>query len=313
MPLRRDKTQPQPEFDAGLTMAETRTRSRKLVVAGFLLALCAGVGSYVLLVRAQQSVATTTVPHISVVVAAKSIPARTSITPDDLAVRDVVADGTNAQGTFQSADEVVGRISSVAILQGQMVTSNLFAFSAAAGGIAILSPGESVTPDSPIWRASSLSVPDERAVGGQITAGAHVDIFVTTNISISPQLTAAGQLYSDKSTKIVYQDIPVLSKVGNLYVIKVTEQIAEEIAHLQASGGASFSLALRPDIDTRTVDGSKFGATTNIVIERYGLPAPQVYPQPGQAVNVGPAVVPPTPIPTPVQALVATPAPSATP
>lgn len=98
-----------------------------------------------------------------------------------------------------------------------------------------------------------------------------------------------------------------------MYVIKVTEQVAEEIAHLQASGNASFSFALRPYSDKRAVDASKLGATTNIIIQRYALPVPQVYPQPGQAINTGPAIVPPTPNPTPVQAVVTSPAPSATP
>ena len=71
-------------------------------------------------------------------------------------------------------------------------------------------------------------------------------------------------------------------------MIKVTDQVAEEIAHLQASGNAQFSLALRPDVDNRAVDAAKLGATTNIIIQRYGLPVPQVYPQPGQAINPGP-------------------------
>ena len=37
-------------------------------------------------------------------------------------------------------------------------------------------------------------------------------------------------------------------------MLKAPLDVAEEISHLQASGAASFSLALRPDIDTRQVD-----------------------------------------------------------
>src|SRR3954470_4544204 len=56
MPFGKKKTQQiAPEFEVGPSMAETRTRSRKLIVAGVVLALCAGVGSYVLISRAQQS------------------------------------------------------------------------------------------------------------------------------------------------------------------------------------------------------------------------------------------------------------------
>ena len=225
-------------------------------------------------------------------------------------VREVPLDGTNAQGTFTAADQVVGRTAGVTILQGQLVTSNLFTFSVGTASVAILEPGESMTADSPDWRAVSISVPDDRAVGGVLSAGEHVDIFVTTTINVNETVSHASQLYGDKSTKVAYQDVLILTKVGSFYVIKVTEQVAEEIAHLQASGNSSFSFALRPDVDNRAVDASKLGATTNIIIQRYSLPVPQVFPQPGQAVNTGPVPVPPTPNPTPVQAVVSSPVPS---
>ena len=63
----------------------------------------------------------------------------------------------------------------------------------------------------------------------------------------------------------------ILAKAGTYYVLKAPLDVAEEISHLQASGAASFSLALRPDIDTRQVDASALGTTTNRVIIRYGL------------------------------------------
>ncbi len=314
MPFGRKKSREiTPEFEAGPSIAETRTRSRKLIVAGLVLALCAGIGSYVLISRAQQSAGNTAIPKVAVVVASRTITSRTPITADDLQVREVPMDITNAQGTFTATDQVVGRVAGVTILQGQLVTSNLFTFSAGTAAVAILDPNESVTPDSPDWRAVSISVPDDRAVGGVLVAGEHVDVFVTTTVNVSEKANAGGQLYGDKATKVTYQNIPILSKAGSFYVVKVTEQVAEEIAHLQASGNASFSFALRPDVDNRTVDASKLGATTNIIIQRYGLPVPQIYPQPGQAVNLGPDPLAPTPSPTPVQAVVSSPAPSATP
>jgi Flp pilus assembly protein CpaB len=300
MPLVKRKNKQDPhEFEAGPSMAETRTRSRKLIVAGVVLALCAGLGSYVLISRAQQSVGVPEIPKVALVVAAHTISARTPIAEADLLIREVPMDVTNAQGTFTSIDQVVGRVSGITILQGQMVTSNLFTFSAGAASVSILDPGESVTPESPDWRAVSISVPDDRAVAGVVAAGEHVDIFVTTTINVNETLSASGQFYGDKSTKVVYQDVVILNKAGNFYVIKVTEQVAEEIAHMQAAGNASFSFALRPDVDNRAVDASKLGATTNIIIQRYGLPVPQVFPQPGQAVNTGPAPVLPSPTPGP--------------
>jgi Flp pilus assembly protein CpaB len=309
---KKSKDQIAPEFEAGPSIQETRRRSRKLIVAGLLLAASAGIGSYILVSRAQQSAGATVIPTVAVVVATRTIPAREPITGDELAVRSVPMDSTNAQGTFQSIDQVVGRTAGVTVLQNQLVTSNLFTFSVGTGAVAILDPGESVTPSSPDWRAVSISVPDDRAVGGILEAGEHVDVFVTATINVDDTLAQTTQDYADKSTKIAYQDVPILTKEGTFYVIKVTEQVAEEIAHLQASGNASFSFALRPDVDNRPVDASKLGATTNIIIQRYGLPVPQVFPQPGQAVNLGPNPNAPTPTPAPI-AQVASPAPSATP
>ncbi len=102
---------------------------------------------------------------------------------------------------------------------------------------------------------------------------------------------AAKGYYSDKSTKISYQDMTVLAKTGTFYVLRAPIDVAEEILHLQASGGADFSLALRPDVDTRQVDAAELGTTTNEVIMRYGLPIPVLFPPAN-----GPI---PTPAPTP--------------
>jgi hypothetical protein len=165
----------------------------------------------------------------------------------------------------------------------------------------------------------SIAVPDDRAVGGVVSAGEHVDVFVTAAINVQEAIQKDGQFYGDKTTKVTYQDVPVLTKNGTFYVIKVTVQVAEEIAHLQASGNAQFSMALRPDVDNRQVDAAMMGETTNIIVQRYGLPVPQVYPQPGQAINPGPPVASPTPNPAlggsgqPPQAVVSSPEPSPAP
>ena len=39
---------------------------------------------------------------------------------------------------------------------------------AGGGGFAILEPNETVGPDSEAWRAVSLTIPDDRAVGGML-------------------------------------------------------------------------------------------------------------------------------------------------
>ena len=215
-------------------------------------------------------------------------------------------DDTNAQGVFSDATKVIGLVPSVRILIGQPVYANLLATGSQVGSLVILDPGEVVTPTSVDWRAVSLTVPDDRAVGGLIRAGDTVDVFVTVSVLVPTSLV---QFYSDKSTKITYQNIPILAKSASFYVVKVPENLAEEISHLQASGAASFSFALRPPSDARLVDAAHLGETTSLIIQRYGLPIPVVYPAGSGGVVLPGSTLPPSPSPAPSAGASPTPAP----
>jgi Flp pilus assembly protein CpaB len=190
----------------------------------------------------------------------------------------VPIDPTNANGIFSDVTKVIGLIPGVTILADQPIYTNLLASETRGGQFSILRPGETLAPESPLWRAVSVSVPDDRAVGGSISPNDHVDIFLTATVLVSQDLLDAGRFYTDRSTNIVYQDIEVLTKTGPNYILKVPLSVAEEISHLEAAGQTLFSLALRPAQDTRTVDASRLGETTNLIIERYGLPIPEVFP-----------------------------------
>jgi Flp pilus assembly protein CpaB len=276
-------------------------RGRWIVVIGVFLAVAAGGAAFFLINQAQQQAGQAGLQKVTVVVAAQTIPARKIIEATDVTVHEVPIDQTNAQGIVSTTDKVIGRVTAVAVLQGQMVLTNLLASSSEGGQFSVLGPDETVTPDSTPWRAISVTVPDERAVGGLLTPNQTVDVFVTATVNVltnSEDGLPKEGWYTDKSTKLSYQDMLILAKSGQLYVLKAPLDVAEEISHLQASGAAAFSLALRPDADTRQVDASSLGTTTNRVIIRYGLPIPVAFPP-----VVGPV---PTPKPTPV----ATPAPS---
>jgi Flp pilus assembly protein CpaB len=279
-------------------------RGRWIVIIGVLLAVVAGGAAFYLINAAQQQAGQPGLQKVAVVVAVQTIPARKIIEPADVTVREVPLDDTNAQGIASTPEKVIGRVPAVAILQGQMVTTNLLASSAEGGQFSILGPEESVDGDAPEWRAISMTVPDDRAVGGLLTPNQTVDVFVTASVNVfndSSEGLGEEGYYTDKSTKLSYQNMLILAKTGTFYVLKAPLDVAEEISHLQASGAASFSFALRPDVDTRQVDASSLGTTTNRVIIRYGLPIPVAFPP-----AAGPV---PTPRPTPV----ATPAPSVTP
>ncbi len=275
-----------------------RGRGRFVIVMGLILAVVAGGAAFFLISQAQQQAAQSGATQ-AIVVAAKPIPARKPIEASDVAVRSVPVDPTNAQGVFSDPTKVIGLVPGVAILEGQPVYANFLASQAQGGEFSILEPGETIAPDSEAWRAVSLTVPDDRAVGGLVRPGDTVDVFVTATVTVPDDISALGRMYTDKSTKITYQDLVVLAKANTFYVMKVPAALAEEISHLQASGAAAFSLALRPPQDDRSVDASQLGETTNLIIQRYGLPIPQTYPS-GKGVPVVPApTAKPSPSPSP--------------
>jgi Flp pilus assembly protein CpaB len=292
-----------------LEYKDNSRRGKFIIVLGVILALAAGGAAFYLINQAQQQAGTGNTPKLSLVVAARTIPARKPIEDGDLQLREVPIDPTNAQGVISDKTKLIGRILAISALEGQLVTTNMLASSTSGGQFSVLAPGEIVTPDSPYWRAVSLNVPDDRAVGGLLQPNETVDIFVTATVNVPQDLLNQGKFYTDKSTKITYQNIPILAKSGAMYIIRVSLPVAEEIAHLQASGTAQFSMALRPDEDTRAVNATSLGETTNVIIQRYGLPVPLTYP-PGKGGVNSPI---PTPFPSTKPASSASPAPSEAP
>ena len=271
-------------------------RGKFIVILGVVLALAAGGAAFFLINQAQQQAGQSGLKTVSVVVAARPIPARKPVEADDLAVRQVPLDPTNSDAIIvKQPEQIIGRVLAVTVLQDQMITMNMLASTATGGQFSILEPGETIAPDSEAWRAVSLTVPDDRAVGGLLQPGMTVDVFTSATVNVPQDLLLAGRFYTDKSTKITYQNMVILARAGTFYVVKATLGIAEEISHLQASGNATFSFAMRPEADVRLVDASALGETTNMLISKYGLPVPENFPP-----SRGPIPTPePTPTPSP--------------
>ena len=274
---------------------ENRRRQRAIIAVGVVLALVAGGAAFYLVNQAQQQAAQSGAQKVAVVVAVRAIPARQAIVAEDVTLREVPLDDTNAAGIATDVQQVIGRIPVVTVLQGQLVTTNMLASSSEGGQFSILGPDESVGPDSEAWRAVSLTVSDDLAVGGLLEPGQTVDVFVTAIVSVPESLAESGRYMTERSTKITYQNVLILAREGPFYIIRATLPVAEEISHLMAVGSATFSMALRPDTDLRPVDASSLGETTNRIIEKYGLPIPEPYPA-----GFGPIVTPaPTESPSP--------------
>jgi Flp pilus assembly protein CpaB len=294
-----------------LEYKDDRRRGRFVILAGVILALVAGGIAFYAINQAQQQASQSGTKKVPAVVAVVAIPARQEIMPGDVAIREIPLDETNANGVISDPTLAVGRIAAVTILQGQLVTTNMLASSTQGGAFSILGPDETVSPDSEAWRAIAITVPDDLALGGMLTVGQTVDVFVTAVVNVNDP---TGQYIPDRSTKITYQDVVILARTGSFYIIRSSLVVAEELAHLQATGAATFSLALRPVEDQRQVDASALGETTNRIILKYGLPIPEaIFPGPTPAASTPPPAVSPGPSDIPSAAPSVAPSPVASP
>jgi Flp pilus assembly protein CpaB len=262
-----------------------RRRRRFVLIGGLVLGLIAAVAVYFLLTRPGNPQAVATPPPKTIVVASILIKAHTQIL-DNMVATQSVPDSPVWANTATDKTTVVGQVALVDIPLGAPIQNTML--SGGSGGLTIIPPDETVGPDSPIWRAVSITVPAERAVGGNVKTGDHVDIIVT----MKPQLydptgglvgvndpghpALFGQVYSDATTKVTLQDVEVLQATANssVYVLKVDEHQAEEIAHIQSSVDNQFTLTLRPQADTRSFDPTGYGQTTNNLFNIYTFPIP---------------------------------------
>lgn len=282
-------------------------RGRIIIILGILLALIAGGTSFYLISQAQQNAGQAPLQKVTIVVAARDIAARTPIQAADVTTRSVPVDAVNQTGVVVKPETLIGSVLAIPVTAGQPIYTDMIASSKTGSGFSILGPTETVGPNSENWRAVSITIPDDRAVGGVLQAGETIDIFMTAAIPVPASFAPEGIYYADQSTKVTYQNVVILARSGQFYIIRCSLVVAEEIEHMLATGTVTFSAALRPDEDVRYVDVTKLGATTNRILQKYGLPFPVVYPAPGSTVPPQPPLQTPTPPPSPAPA---TPVPS---
>lgn len=272
--------------------SETRRR-RILVALGILLAVIAAIGAFTLVNRpvAPPTVILTT----SVLVANVDIPARTLIEPGQVGLTDVPSSAVLAQAVTDPA-QAVGRLTAVSIYAGQQITPNLLG-GASDVDFLILEPEETVSPDSPAWRAISVTVTDDRAVGGMLHAGQFVDIIATVEVLINGVLGCAeeepapaesppdfpgptpspGIYCSGQSTKITLENMRILFTVPDTstYILRADLHQAEELT-LILDRGHPLSIVLRPDTDTRVIDRLGYGETFDRLMKQYRYTIPEI-------------------------------------
>lgn len=228
----------------------TRLLSRIFLALGVLVAVVAGVGTY-LWANAERNAAPTDVAMVDVLVAARDIEARSALGSDDLKVVQLPRDVAPANA-LRDATGAVGLITTVRLTTNEPVLPTKMAQLGSEGIIAVLPPGQTVA-SSIAFRAMSVNIPDANAAGGLIVAGDHVDILYT--------LSVVDPTRPDFVGRIVIQDIPVLAKTLTVYTLRIDAATAERIAALQASGGA-LQLLLRAPGDARPAGTAGASFTT---------------------------------------------------
>ena len=277
---------------------DSNRRGKFVIIAGVVLAVVAGAASFYLISQARND-GGGELTLVDVVVAAQAIPARSPVAPGAVILAKVPLDEATQLGIATDPAKIVGQVLAVPIAPGQPIYMNMIASASGQSGFSILGPDETVAPDSPAWRAISITIPDERAVAGLLVTGQTIDIFMSATMTVPVTAEPIGVFYSDMVTKITYQDMVILGRAGSQYILKASLPVAEEINHMLAAGTVSFSAALRPDQDVRFVDVTQLGATTNRILEKYGLPFPALYPAASATIPPLPPLATPTPPPTP--------------
>jgi len=253
----------------------SRRRARLILIVGVALAIVAGVGTFVYAsgAKSDQPVA---VPTVAVLVAAREIPAKTTLTSADVKLQEFNLDAKPA-AAMTKADDALGKITVQSISVGEPILPSKFSDPKNPSFVVIpasfIGPDGAPVPNSPNFRAMSITVPDQNAVGGTILAGDIVDMVFTLQFDPQTKLrNPTPQQTTDFSAKIILERLPILARLASVYTIRVDALTAERIAYLQSSGG-QIAFLLRAPKDERA-SGST-GATFGDIYTNFRIKIPE--------------------------------------
>jgi pilus assembly protein CpaB len=245
----------------------SRRRARLILILGIVLAIGAGATTFFYTSNAK----TETAPVVetqNVIVAAREIPAKTTLTQADIKTQAINKDAVPPTALTKS-EEVIGKVTLQVISVGEPLLPAKFADAKNPAFTVIpanlIGPDGAPQPGSPNFRAMSLTVPDTNAVGGAVVAGDVVDIMVSMNVDPAKVLQRPTPLQgADTSVKIVLERVPILARLASTYTIRIEALTAERLAYLQSSGGVvSFLLRAPKDERSSGSTGASFGEAYN--------------------------------------------------
>ena len=253
----------------------SRRRARLILIVGVALALVAGVGTFVYASGAKSDTPVA-VPTVAVLVAAREIPAKTTLTPADVKLQEFNLDAKPALA-MTAADQALGKITIQSISVGEPILPTKFADPKNPSFVVIpasfIGPDGAPAPNSPNYRAMSITVPDQNAVGGTVAVGDTVDLMFTFQFDPSLRLQRpTPQMGPDFSAKIILERLPILARLASVYTIRVDALTAERIGYLQSAGG-QLAFLLRAPKDERA-SGST-GATFGDIYTNFKIKIPE--------------------------------------
>jgi pilus assembly protein CpaB len=253
----------------------SRRRARLVLIVGILIAILAGVGTYVLS-SGSKAEGPAPVATTDVLVAARDLPARSALTGADVKVQKYPVE-LAPPTALAKPEDVVGKIVQQPIAAGEPILPGKFA---AAGAVTftVFPPNAQPAPNAPIpagtpdYRVMSITVADASAVGGAIQVGDIVDLLYTFKFDPTLYFTGNDQnRISDFAAKVTLQNLPILARTGSVYTIRTDAQTAEQISYMIAAGG-SLQFLLRAAQDQR--QAATQGGTFGPVYKRFGYPIP---------------------------------------
>jgi len=193
--------------------------------------------------------------EVEAVVAVKSLPAMSLITPQDITVKNVPRKNLDAS-YFSKTDKVVGKVLAFPVVEGQVLTGKyLLTGGTGAQLAAVLQPG---------MRAVSVPVSKHSVMGGMLYSGCIVDVIATFRLRSQDD---RGQAMSTTLLRgiqvLAIQDESVVStpavksdsrgSEGQLTVTLMVDTRQAEALQLAMDSG-KISLAMRNPTDQKTVD-----------------------------------------------------------
>lgn len=256
----------------------SKRRARLILILGLVLALGAGAGTYLYASSASTAVAPP-VPTTPVLVAAREIPVRTMISAADIRVANFNVDSA-PPGAIADGTAAIGRVVTQPLSIGEPILPSKLA-AVEDKPWTVFPAGEELTPTSPHYRITTISVPDQFAVGGAIKAGEVVDVMYSFTLDpaqffdleeTATDPEAEDGPISDVSVKIILERVVILDRLEQVYTIRTDAETAEKLAYLQNAGGQMW-LLLRAINDDRSAQTT--GATFGPVYETFNFRIPE--------------------------------------